>query len=78
MSAANKKNKSRQATAAVMVLALGAAVYLNWSFARQAPEDLTADVQDPAVQETAAAATAVPSGARSSRETSPAPSGSTR
>ena len=59
MSAANKKNKSRQATAAVMVLALGAAVYLNWSFARQAPEDLTADVQDPAVQETAAAATAV-------------------
>ncbi len=54
MSTASKKNKSRQATAAVMVLALGAAVYLNWSFARQAPEDLTAEVQDPAVQETAA------------------------
>ena len=52
MNTANKKNKSRHATAAVMVLALGAAIYLNWSFARQAPED-------PAVQETAAAATAV-------------------
>lgn len=59
MNTASKKNKSRQATAAVMVLALGAAIYLNWSFARQAPEDLTAAVQDPAVQETAAAATAV-------------------
>ena len=70
MSAANKKNKSRQATAAVMVLALGAAVYLNWSFARQAPEDLTADVQDPAVQETAAAATAVYDPLETSAETS--------
>ena len=59
MNTANKKNKSRHATAAVMVLALGAAIYLNWSFARQAPEELTAEVQDPAVQETAAAATAV-------------------
>lgn len=37
----NKPSKSRQATAAVMVLALGAAVYLNWSFARQAPQNLT-------------------------------------
>lgn len=36
-----KSNKSRKATAAVMVLALGAAVYLNWSFARQAPQNLT-------------------------------------
>lgn len=59
MNTANKKNKSRHATAAVMVLALGAAIYLNWSFARQAPEELTAEVQDPAVKETAAAATAV-------------------
>ena len=59
MNTANKKNKSRHATAAVMVLALGAAIYLNWSFARQAPEELTAEVQDHAVQETAAAATAV-------------------
>ena len=59
MNTANKKNKSRHATAAVMVLALGAAIYLNWSFARQAPEELTAEVQDPAVQEMAAAATAV-------------------
>ena len=59
MNTANKKNKSRHATAAVMVLALGAAIYLNWSFARQAPEELTAEVQDPAVQETAAAATVV-------------------
>lgn len=39
---AKKSNKSRKATAAVMVLALGAAVYLNWSFARQAPQELTA------------------------------------
>ena len=28
-----KQKKNRNATAAVMVLALGAAVYLNWSFA---------------------------------------------
>ena len=28
-----KKNRTRQATAAVLALALGAAVYLNWSFA---------------------------------------------
>ena len=39
---AKKSTKSRKATAAVMVLALGAAVYLNWSFARQAPQELTA------------------------------------
>ena len=36
-----KQSKSRKATAAVMVLALGAAVYLNWSFAREAPQNLT-------------------------------------
>ena len=36
-----KKNRTRQATAAVLALALGAAVYLNWSFARAAPQDLT-------------------------------------
>jgi len=47
---ANKTNKTRQATAAVMVLALGAAVYLNWSFAQQAPQELTA-VQETAVSE---------------------------
>lgn len=46
----NKTNKTRQATAAVMVLALGAAVYLNWSFAQQAPQELTA-VQETAVSE---------------------------
>lgn len=49
-----KQGKSRQATAAVMVLALGAAVYLNWSFARQAPEEVTATAQDTTVVETAA------------------------
>lgn len=49
-----KQGKSRQATAAVMVLALGAAVYLNWSFARQAPEEITATDQDTTVVETAA------------------------
>ena len=31
------KLKSRGATAAVLTLALGAAVYLNWSFSRGAP-----------------------------------------
>lgn len=49
-----KQGKSRQATAAVMVLALGAAVYLNWSFARQAPEEITVTAQDTAAVETAA------------------------
>lgn len=53
---ANKPNKSRQATAAVMVLALGAAVYLNWSFARQAPQDLTVTAENSTAVETAAAA----------------------
>lgn len=45
---AKKSNKSRKATAAVMVLALGAAVYLNWSFARQAPQELTVAQTDAA------------------------------
>lgn len=49
-----KQGKSRQATAAVMVLALGAAVYLNWSFARQAPEEITVTAQDTTAVETAA------------------------
>ncbi|WP_295339176.1 SpoIIIAH-like family protein [uncultured Subdoligranulum sp.] len=53
---ANKPTKSRQATAAVMVLALGAAVYLNWSFARQAPQDLTVTAENSTAVETAAAA----------------------
>lgn len=53
---ADKTNKTRQATAAVMVLALGAAVYLNWSFAQQAPQELTA-VQETAVSEEDAAET---------------------
>lgn len=52
----SKQNKNRRATAAVMVLALGAAVYLNWSFARQAPQDLTATPAEESAVETAAAA----------------------
>lgn len=64
------KLKSRGATAAVLTLALGAAVYLNWSFSRGAPpsllvSDTTADavetaaaapVTDPLAVETAAGA----------------------
>ena len=34
------KLKSRGATAVVLTLALGAAVYLNWSFSREAPPSL--------------------------------------
>ncbi len=49
-----KQGKNRQATAAVMMLALGAAIYLNWSFAKEAPQDLT--VSETAAVETAAAA----------------------
>ena len=44
-----KKNRTRQATAAVLALALGAAVYLNWSFARAAPQDLTVGARLPTV-----------------------------
>lgn len=50
-----KKPHTRQATAAALALALGAAVYLNWSFARAAPRDLTVGtVTDDTVQEVAA------------------------
>lgn len=52
----SKKQKSRPVTAAVMVLALGAAVYLNWSFARQAPQDMTVAEGTGAAVETAAQA----------------------
>lgn len=55
---ANKPTKSRQATAAVMALALGAAIYLNWSFAREAPQNLTVSTEDNTAVETAAAAEA--------------------
>lgn len=51
-----KQSKSRKATAAVMVLALGAAVYLNWSFAREAPQNLKVAQTDGTAVETAAAA----------------------
>ena len=50
-----KKNRTRQATAAVLALALGAAVYLNWSFARAAPQDLTVGtITDDTAQEVSA------------------------
>ncbi len=50
-----KKTHTRQATAAVLALALGAAVYLNWSFARAAPQDLTVGaIADDTVQEVSA------------------------
>ena len=60
--------KSRGATAAVLTLALGAAICLNWSFSRNAPAELTmpdtvetsagaaAPITDPLVLETAAGA----------------------
>lgn len=51
-----KQSKSRKATATVMVLALGAAVYLNWSFAREAPQNQTVAQTDGTAVETAAAA----------------------
>ncbi|WP_346668742.1 SpoIIIAH-like family protein [uncultured Subdoligranulum sp.] len=57
---ATKQSKHRRATAAVMALALGAAVYLNWSFARQAPDDLTASPAEETAVETAAAAVTDP------------------
>ena len=52
----SKKQKNRPVTAAVMVLALGAAVYLNWSFAREAPQDITVTQEEGTAVETAAAA----------------------
>ena len=59
------KLKSRGATAVVLTLALGAAVYLNWSFSREAPPSLVVSdtageavepIPDPLVLETAAGA----------------------
>lgn len=50
------KLKSRGATAAVLTLALGAAVYLNWSFSRGAPPSLlVSDTTADAVETSAAA-----------------------
>lgn len=50
------KLKNRGATAAILTLALGAAVYLNWSFAREAPSSLVvADTAADAVETSAAA-----------------------
>lgn len=51
-----KQGRGRQATAAVMALALGAAVYLNWSFARQAPQEMTVSETDGTAVETSAEA----------------------
>lgn len=56
---ATKQTKSRQATAVVMVLALGAAIYLNWSFAQDAPQELTAAEPQAAVETAADAAAPV-------------------
>lgn len=51
------KLKSRGATAVVLTLALGAAVYLNWSFSREAPPSLVAsDTAGEAVETSAQAA----------------------
>ena len=53
------KLKSRGATAAVLTLALGAAVYLNWSFSREAPPSLVvSDTAGEAVETSAQAARA--------------------
>ena len=51
------KLKSRGATAVVLTLALGAAVYLNWSFSRDAPPSLVvSDTAGEAVETSAQAA----------------------
>lgn len=51
------KLKSRGATAVVLTLALGAAVYLNWSFSRKAPPSLVvSDTAGEAVETSAQAA----------------------
>lgn len=53
------KLKSRGATAVVLTLALGAAVYLNWSFSREAPPSLVvSDTAGEAVETSAQAARA--------------------
>ena len=55
MKQVSAKLKSRGAAAAVLTLALGAAVYLNWSFAREAP-GLAVDAPADTVETSAAAA----------------------
>lgn len=56
--ASNKQTRNRQATAAILTLALGAAIYLNWSFARQAPQAVNAE-SDPNAVETSAEGSSV-------------------
>ena len=55
MKQVSAKLKSRGTAAAVLTLALGAAVYLNWSFAREAP-GLAVDAPADTVETSAAAA----------------------
>lgn len=55
MKQVSAKLKSRGAAAAVLTLALGAAVYLNWSFTREAP-GLAVDAPADTVETSAAAA----------------------
>lgn len=55
MKQVSAKLKSRGAAAAVLTLALGAAVYLNWSFARESP-GLAVDAPADTVETSAAAA----------------------
>lgn len=55
MKQVSAKLKSRGAAAAVLTLALGAAVYLNWSFAREAP-GLAVDAPADTVETSATAA----------------------
>ena len=58
------KLKSRGATAVVLTLALGAAVYLNWSFSREAPPSLVvSDTAGEAVETSAQAAEPITAGA---------------
>ena len=56
MKQVSAKLKNRGATAAVLMLALGAAVYLNWSFSREAPSSLVVseDIAADAVETSAA------------------------
>ena len=56
MKQVSAKLKNRGATAAVLMLALGAAAYLNWSFSREAPSSLVAseDIAADAVETSAA------------------------
>ena len=62
------KLKSRGATAVVLTLALGAAVYLNWSFSREAPPSLVvSDTAGEAVETSAQARTDAQTGALNRR-----------